>query len=80
MAEENLVHFYVHVVDDGIWAQCRELPNCMTESYRSLDSLWASIQEVFELHLRGLWDAPNYEELKGADICLIFDNSEIRKK
>lgn len=49
----------------------------MTESFDgSLDSLWASIQEVFELHLRGLWDAPNYEELKGADIFLIIDNSE----
>lgn len=55
MTEENLVHFYVHVADDGTWAQCRELPNCMTESVdSSLDSLWTNIQEVFELYLRDL--------------------------
>jgi len=49
-------HFQVHKEENGFWAECRELPGCVTEE-KTLELLKESCKEALNLYLEEPDDA-----------------------
>ncbi len=65
-----MYHFKVHEEEDGLWAECTELPGCRTQA-ETRDELAAACEESLNLYLEELQDSkivfPLPDDLLDAD-------------
>ncbi len=62
-------HFKVHKEGTGFWAQCIELPGCLTEA-NSMDELQTNMQEALNLYVEEPLDSRDLAALPNESIRL----------